>query len=124
MAGRIGIPRDRTPRVLTARRHLSAVRTAGLAFAAALLVASCQDNTGEPTLEPAPTLPVVTATAGPPPVPTPGEQQRYVVREGDTLSGIAARFGVSEDAILKENPLSDRDRLLVGQELVIPPAQP
>jgi len=100
------------------------VRTSGLAFAAALLVASCQDNTGEPTLEPAPTLPVVTATAGPPPVPTPGEQQRYVVREGDTLSGIAARFGVSEDAILKENPLSDRDRLLVGQELVIPPAQP
>ena len=100
------------------------MRTSGLAFAAALLVASCQDNTGEPTLEPAPTLPVVTATAGPPPVPTPGEQQRYVVREGDTLSAIAARFGVSEDAILKENPLSDRDRLLVGQELVIPPAQP
>jgi N-acetylmuramoyl-L-alanine amidase len=100
------------------------VRTAGLAFGAALLVTSCQDNTAEPTLEPAPTLPVVTATAGPPPVPTPGEQQRYVVREGDTLSGIAARFGVSEDAILKENPLSDRDRLLVGQELVIPPAQP
>jgi len=87
-------------------------------------VASCQDNSAEPTLEPAPTLPVVTATAGPPPVPTPGEQQRYVVREGDTLSGIAARFGVSEDAILKENPLSDRDRLFVGQELVIPPAQP
>jgi N-acetylmuramoyl-L-alanine amidase len=100
------------------------VRTAGLAIAATLLVASCQENTGEPTLEPAPTLPVVTATAGPPPVPTPGKQQRYIVREGDTLSGIAARFGVSEDAILKQNPLSDRDRLLVGQELVIPPAAP
>jgi LysM repeat protein len=46
------------------------------------------------------------------------------VREGDTLSGIAARFGVSEEAILEENPLSDRDRLFVGQELIIPPAQP
>jgi LysM repeat protein len=124
VAGRIGIPRDRAPRVLTARHHLSAVGTAGLAIAATLLAASCQNNTEEPTLEPAPTLPVVTATTGPPPVPTPGEQQRYVVREGDTLSGIAARFGVSEDAILKENPLSDRDRLLVGQELVIPPAEP
>jgi N-acetylmuramoyl-L-alanine amidase len=100
------------------------VRTAGLAFAATLLMASCQENTGEATLEPAPTLAVVTATAGPPPVPTPGEQQRYIVREGDTLSGIAARFGVSEDAILKQNPLSDRDRLLVGQELVIPPSEP
>ncbi|HLL50240.1 MAG TPA: LysM domain-containing protein [Thermomicrobiales bacterium] len=75
-------------------------------------------------MEPAPTLAVVTATPGPPPVPTPGEQQLYVVREGDTLSGIAARFGVSEDAILEENPLVDRDRLFVGQELVIPPAQP
>ena len=124
MAGRIGISRGRTPRVLTARPHLSVVRTAGLAFAATLLMASCQENTGEATLEPAPTLPVVTATAGPPPIPTPGEQQRYIVREGDTLSGIAARFGVSEDAILKQNPLSNRDRLLVGQELVIPPAEP
>lgn len=124
MAGGIGIPRDRAPRLLTSRHQPSGARIAGLAFAAALLLAACQDTTGEPTLAPAPTLPVVTATAGPPPVPTPGEQQRYIVREGDTLSGIAARFGVSEDAILKENPLSDRDRLFVGQELVIPPAQP
>ncbi len=124
MARRIGILRDRAPRVLTSLHRPNSVRTAGLAFAAILLLASCQDNTREPTLEPAPTLPVVTATAGPPPAPTPGEQQRYVVREGDTLSGIAARFGVSEDAILKENPLSDRDRLFVGQELVIPPAEP
>jgi LysM repeat protein len=46
------------------------------------------------------------------------------VREGDTLSGIAARFGVSEEAILKENPRSDPNRLLVGEELNIPAAQP
>jgi LysM repeat protein len=89
-----------------------------------LLLAACGESTDEPALAPAPTFAVVTATAGPPPVPTPGEQQRYIVREGDTLSGIAARFGVSEDAILEENPLSDRDRLFVGQELIIPPAQP
>jgi LysM repeat protein len=124
VAGRISIPHGRASRVLTPRHQSGVVKTAGLAFMAALLLASCQDNTSEPTLEPAPTLPVVTATAGPPPVPTPGEQQRYVVREGDTLSAIAARFGVSEEAILEENPLSDRDRLFVGQELVIPPAEP
>ncbi len=124
MAGGIGIPRDRTPHLLTSCHQPSAVRIAGLPVAAILLLAACQDNTVEPNLAPAPTLAVVTATAGPPPVPTPGEQQRYIVREGDTLSAIAARFGVSEDAILKENPLSDRDRLFVGQELVIPPAQP
>jgi LysM repeat protein len=97
---------------------------AGLAFASTLLLAACSEDAATPTLAPAPTLMVVTATAGPPPVPTPGEQQRYIVREGDTLSGIAARFGVTEEAILKENPLSDRDRLFVGQELLIPPAQP
>jgi LysM repeat protein len=100
------------------------MRITGIALAAIVLLAACGESREVPTLAPAPTLAVVTATPGPPPVPTPGEQQRYVVREGDTLSGIAARFGVSEDAILDANPLSDRDRLLVGQELVIPPAQP
>src|SRR5215207_3423319 len=100
---------------------MKSVWIAGMAI---VVLTSCAERGEEPTLEPAPTLAVVTATPGPPPVPTPGEQQVYVVREGDTLSGIAARFGVSEEAILKENPLSDRDRLFVGQELVIPPAQP
>ena len=124
MAGGIEIPRDRAPHVLIPQDQPSAVGIAVLAVAMTLLLAACREDAGVATLGPAPTLPVVTATAGPPPVPTPGEQQRYIVREGDTLSGIAARFGVSEDAILKENPLSDRDRLFVGQELVIPPAQP
>ena len=124
MARGIRIPRDRTPRVLTSRDQPSAARTAGAALVAVLLLAACGESSDEPTLAPAPTLAVVIATAGPPPIPTPGQQQRYIVREGDTLSGIAARFGVSEDAILEENPLSDRDRLFVGQELIIPPAQP
>lgn len=95
-----------------------------LASAAVVLLAACAESNASPTPLPAPTLAVVTATPGPPPAPTPREQQRYVVRDGDTLSGIAVQFGVSEDAILEENPLSNRDRLLVGQELVIPPAAP
>jgi LysM repeat protein len=124
VAGGIAIPRDRPPRVLTSRDQPSAIGIAGLAIASTLLLASCREDAAAPTLAPAPTLLVVTATAGPPPVPTPGERQRYIVREGDTLSGIAARFGVTEEAILKENPLSDRNRLFVGQELLIPPGQP
>ena len=124
MAGGIEIPGDRAPRVLISGDQPNGIWTTGLAFAATLVMASCGQDAKPPTLSPAPTLLVVTATAGPPPVPTPGELQRYIVREGDTLSGIAARFSVSEDAILKENPLSDRDRLFVGQELVIPPAEP
>lgn len=89
-----------------------------------LTLSGCARDTSPPPTPPAPTLEVVIATQGPPPVPTPGKQLLYVVREGDTLSGIAARFGVEEEAIIKQNPDLDPDTLFVGQELVIPPAQP
>ena len=89
-----------------------------------LTIGGCVRDASLPPTPPAPTLEVVIATQGPPPVPTPGKQQLYVVREGDTLSGIAARFGVGEEAIIKQNPDLDPDTLFVGQELVIPPAQP
>jgi LysM repeat protein len=89
-----------------------------------LALGACTQSNQSPTLAPAPTFEVVTPTPGPPPVPTPRAQQIYVVREGDTLSGIAARFGVSEDQILAVNPMSNRDQLFVGQELVIPPPPP
>jgi LysM repeat protein len=95
-----------------------------LLASAGLGLAACSEQQVQPTLAPAPTLVVVTATPGPPPAPTPGQQEIYVVREGDTISGIAARFGVSEEAILELNPMSDRDTLFVGQELIIPLARP
>jgi LysM repeat protein len=91
---------------------------------AVLTLSACVRDTSPPPTSPAPTLEVVVATQGPPPVPTPGKQQLYDVREGDTLSGIAARFAVSEEAILKQNPDLEPDTLFVGQELIIPPAQP
>jgi LysM repeat protein len=115
-----------TTNILTAliAQFRMAAATRALAAMTLLALGACAEQSAEPTAAPAPTLVAITATAGPPPVPTPGEQQIYVVQEGDTLSAIASRFGVSEDAILKLNPLTDRDRLFVGQELVIPPAQP
>lgn len=91
---------------------------------AVLALSGCVRDDSPPPTPPVPTLEVVVATQGPPPVPTPGKQQVYKVQEGDTLSGISARFGVAEDAIVKQNPDLDRDTLFVGQELVIPPAQP
>ena len=103
---------------------MSVIGSVAIAVTAVMALAACTEQQAQPTLPPAPTLVAVTATAGPPPVPTPGKKQVYIVREGDTLSGIAARFGVKEEAILEENPLTDRDTLFVGQELVIPPAQP
>lgn len=44
----------------------------------------------------------------------------YVVREADTLSGIARRRGTSVSDITAANDLSDPDYIVVGQELLIP----
>jgi len=44
----------------------------------------------------------------------------YTVQAGDTVWGIAQRFGVTPEALAEANSLSDPDRLQLGQELVIP----
>jgi LysM repeat protein len=46
----------------------------------------------------------------------------YVVRPGDTLGAIAARFGVSAGAIARANGIANPDRIYVGQNLAIPGA--
>ncbi len=44
----------------------------------------------------------------------------YVVQPGDTLSHIAARFGVSLSALIRANRLTNPSLIYVGQRLVIP----
>ncbi|HSN92756.1 MAG TPA: LysM peptidoglycan-binding domain-containing protein [Anaeromyxobacteraceae bacterium] len=44
----------------------------------------------------------------------------HVVRRGDTLSGIAARYGVPTQGILEMNRIRSARRLRPGQELLIP----
>ncbi len=46
----------------------------------------------------------------------------YVVRPGDTLSGIAARFGVGMHRLARANGLRARDILLAGITLRVPAA--
>lgn len=92
-----------------------------------LFVTGCAH--GEQPVTPVPTVPVliiVTATPGlpPPPAQVRSTDQRYVVREGDSLSAIADRFDVTETAIMRANNLTDPNRILVGQTLVIPPPEP
>jgi LysM repeat protein len=45
----------------------------------------------------------------------------YVVRQGDTLAKIAARFGVTIAAIRRANPqITNPDRIYIGQRITIP----
>jgi murein DD-endopeptidase MepM/ murein hydrolase activator NlpD len=44
----------------------------------------------------------------------------YVVQSGDTLNGIASRFGVSVDDLLVTNNISDPNTIHIGQTLIIP----
>lgn len=43
----------------------------------------------------------------------------HVVRQGETLWAIGARYGVSVQQLIRLNELSDPDRLVIGQRLVI-----
>jgi LysM repeat protein len=57
----------------------------------------------------------------------PGDEQRpggYVVRNGDTLHGIARRYGVSVESIMTANQLTSPSKLRAGQSLRIPRAEP
>lgn len=46
----------------------------------------------------------------------------HVVVEGDTLSAIADQYGVTLDAIMEANDITDASLIFVGQELTIPAA--
>jgi LysM repeat protein len=67
------------------------------------------------TATPAPFTPLPTATPTLTPTPI-----IYVVRSGDTLLGIAAKFGVNAETIQEANGITDPRRLQIGQELIIP----
>ncbi|MBX3050870.1 MAG: LysM peptidoglycan-binding domain-containing protein [Caldilineaceae bacterium] len=56
----------------------------------------------------------------PAPAPAPSAGFWYVVTYGDTLSGIAWRYGTSAYAIMAANNLTSINRILVGQKLWIP----
>lgn len=67
-------------------------------------------------------IPGVTPTPTPAPgvTPTPAPGVVYIVRPGDTLSGIAWRFRTTIQAIMDANGLINPHYIYVGQRLVIP----
>ena len=86
-------------------------------------------RTPEPTATPCPTT-TPGPTATPRPTRTPGPSYTctcvpmhtvsYIVRRGDTLSRIAARYDTSVRAIADLNHIRDVHLIYVGQELFIP----
>lgn len=71
-------------------------------------------------------VPYVEATGGAAqaaPPPPPGFRQ-HVLAEGETLSDVTSRYGISLRALVGANPdLSSLDRLPVGVELLVPPEE-
>jgi LysM repeat protein len=98
---------------------LIGLAAAALVFAVAMLRESGDavtvDAKTPPTFVPTPAL--VTAT----PIEASAPEVRYTVVSGDTLQGIANRFGVPIAAMMEANKLSDANKVAVGQVLVIPP---
>lgn len=66
------------------------------------------------------TTPIVTTTPVEP-YSRPSEGTgTYTVQKGDTLSGIAQKFGTKTKTLINMNNLSDPNRLYVGQEINVP----
>jgi LysM repeat protein len=58
-----------------------------------------------------------TSAAAPEPAPL---ADGYVVKAGDTLNAIAARYGVSTSALARANGIRNINRIYIGQRLAIP----
>lgn len=61
--------------------------------------------------------PTPTPEATPTPTPAP---QTYTVQAGDTLLGIAERFGITVEDLQSKNELADPNNIFVGQKLQLP----
>jgi LysM repeat protein len=85
-------------------------------YAGQTLVIPDDDGSGGTTTGPA--QPAPPAPASPPPVASGGTV--YVIQPGDTLLGIAARYGVSVGAIVQANNLTNPNIIYAGQTLLIP----
>lgn len=84
-------------------------------------VATTVATTGVPSSAPVATVAPTPAAPAPTPTPAPAAgQQKYVVQYGDTLSSIAAHYGVTVQQIIDANSLLNPDLLLPNQELIIP----
>jgi hypothetical protein len=103
----------------------------------AVAAASLAPATPGPTLLPTATPTLVPATPAPTPAPTPTPKPKkyagltpcpgvddcyiYVVKRGDALAAVAARYGLTLDEVLARNPkIRDPGLIVLGQKIRMP----
>ncbi len=103
---------------MTAMRYYA--RTANLfaALAIGLTLAACT-ATKQSANDTLPPIVTTTTTTTLPPTTT-TIPKVYVVQRGDSLSGIAKKFGVSAAVLAGFNNITDPDKIQAGQKLKLP----
>jgi LysM repeat protein len=106
--------------------RLSGVADGGLVAGAASPSPQAPLAAAVPTPAPSP-APTHAASAAASPILTPGPSptqpmRTYKVKGGDTLSGIAARFGTTVRALIDLNGIDNPSRIAIGARLKLPPA--
>jgi LysM repeat protein len=75
-------------------------------------------NVGDTIKIPNPGFLMPTATPIPPDLKY-GTKVNYTIQPGDTIAGIAAKFNSTFEDILKENGITDQNKIFVGQQIVV-----
>lgn len=120
---------DRTTRS-RARSLLTAAVLGPTALAVATVVPAHPAAAGVAPAAPAPTaaaarpLPVQAPVAAAAPAAAAAGGSQHVVRPGETLSHVAARYGTSISALASANGLADPDLVIAGTVLTIPTPSP
>jgi LysM repeat protein len=78
-------------------------------------------STTKPPTPGTPGTPSTPSTPGTPATPMPpGKECTHYVKPGETLSGIAAMYGVTVQALMQANGLKNPNLIYAGQKLIIP----